>query len=1281
MLKDAKIFETDETIQKKYEATKPFFDRLHREFVKEALQDTDLVGFDEYLGIFRKWKIDKKAVEKDLQKKEGELRKSVVDLFNKKAEAWSFKYKGLKNKNLKIFDEEAVFESVLKMRYGDEKKIKILSDATGEMVSIFDSWKGFTGYFRKFFETRRNFYKEDGTSTAIATRIVDQNLRRFCDNILNFEKIKNKINLTEVEENTKESLSEVFTPEFYSKCLLQDGIDYYNKILGGDPKDQDKRGLNQLINEYRQQKGDKLQLLKSLDKQILSEKEKILKDEIKNNQELLDVLKSFYETANKKIKIFEILFRDFIDNNTNYNLEEVYISREAYNTISHKWTNETEVFDNNLFEALKNEKIVSGTNTKRKDTGYSFPDFITLGNIKKTLDLIKIEKFWKEKYYEISDFGEKHMWEQFLSIFDFEFASLLEKEIIEPESGKKLKVGYKCFSRDFERLLQGIDVDRISSGNKVAIKNFADSVLTIYQMAKYFAIEKKKKWLGDDYNLGEFYQNPEFGYKEKFYNGTYEDIVLVYDKLRNYLTKKPYSEKKWKLNFGNPTLADGWDKNKEKDNFAVILRQDNKYYLGLMTKENSKAFDDCFIEEFRSGLKNGKYEKMVYKYFPDQAKMFPKVCFSAKGLDYFKPSEEIRSIYKNSEFKKGNSFSIKSMHKMIDFYKDCLTRYEGWKGYHFKHIKPTEEYQKNIGEFFRDVAKDGYKITFQDISESYINKKNMTGKLYLFQIKNKDWNCGAKKVKNLHTLYFESLFSKENIAQNFLVKLNGQAEIFYRPRTKDLEKKDIVTKGKGNVIDECNHKEGRAYQKNRFTDDKIFFHVPVTLNRVSKNTNQYQFNSEINSIINGNSNINIIGVDRGEKHLAYYSVINQKGEILDSGSLNFVGKDGSGKPIDYHKKLGEKAKNREQSRRDWQEIEAIKDLKKGYISQVVRKLADLIIKYNAIIVFEDLNMRFKQIRGGIEKSTYQQLEKALIGKLNYLVKKDEKDPEEIGHPLKAYQLSAPFTSFKEMGKQTGIIFYTQANYTSKIDPVTGWRPNLYLKYKNAGQAKKDIIKFSKIEFCNGRFEFTYDLRSFLTENDKPKFSRKAEWKVCSNVERFYWNRKLNNNKGGYKRYKDLTGEFEKLFEKFDIDVKKNILDQIIRIDTEGNETFFNDFIFLFKLVCQIRNTDEKARDVDKQDFILSPVKPFFDSRKSDKFGKNFPKNGDANGAYNIARKGIIMNEHIKQWKKDGSKKYKQGSDLDLLISDQEWDLWLCDRVEWNKKLRYFASRGAKEKSS
>ena len=111
-----------------------------------------------------------------------------------------------------------------------------------------------------------------------------------------------------------------------------------------------------------------------------------------------------------------------------------------------------------------------------------------------------------------------------------------------------------------------------------------------------------------------------------------------------------------------------------------------------------------------------------------------------------------------------------------------------------------------------------------------------------------------------------------------------------------------------------------------------------------------------------------------------------------------------------------------------------------------------------------------------------------------------------------------------------------------------------------------------------------------------------------------------------------------------IDINWNILEQIKNLDTKNNERFFSEFINLFSLICQIRNTNQKEK-WDENDFILSPVEPFFDSRKSKKFWKNLPKNGDENWAFNIARKGLIILDRISQ----------NPEKTDLLILNSDWD--------------------------
>ena len=1242
MLEDNNVFKKDEIIQIKYQDTKPYFDRLHRDFIEESLNDVKLDGLTEYFDNFKEWKKDKNnQINKNTIKKNKELlRKQVVSFFDRKGKEWAtqkYTHLKIKKKDLNILFEEQVFQ-ILKDKYGNEEKTKLINHETGELVSKFDGWKGFTGYFIKLFETRKNFYKSDGTSTAIATRIVDQNLDRFLDNILIYESIKNKISVTEIEEFSNLKADDVFTVNYYSNCLLQDGINQYNEFLGGKTLQNGEKikGINEIINEYRlANKGEKLPFLKKLDKQILSEKGNYT-EEVQTDEELKEILKLFHQSSTTRIKLLKKLLNNFFEDTSKYNLTGIFISKPALNTISHKWTDQTDTFNLNLYEVLKAEKLISGSKNQSEE-GYALPDFISLEYLKIALDKIAPEqRFWKDRYFENLDgdavlHDNKNVWQQFLDIFAFEFYSHFIRNIKNAQAGVEEEDGYEIYDKKIQALFLDF---KINKGTKVTIKNFADEVLNIYQMAKYFALEKKRSWVEDLELDNEFYHHLEYGFKENFYENAYEEIVQPYNKIRNYLTKKPYSENKWKLNFENPTLANGWDKNKESDNTAIILTKGNNYYLAIMHKGDNQIFNDKNKADYHIVGETEYYKKMVYKLFPDPAKMMPKVCFSTKGLDFFKPSTEIINIYKNNEFKIGETFSLQSMQKLISFYIDCLGKYDGWKCYSFEYIKKPNEYLKNIGEFYSDVAKSGYKLDFEEISSDYIETNNKSNKLFLFQIYSKDFSSESKGVKNIHTLYFQEVFSEPNRLNNFPLKLNGQAELFFRPKT---EISRLGNKKDNNNKEIINHK--------RYSNDKIFFHIPITFNRYAKGDNR--FNTQINNFLANNPDIKIIGVDRGEKHLAYYSVIRQNGEIIESGSLNTINN------VDYATKLDERAKNREQARKDWQDVEVIKDLKKGYISQVVRRLADLAIKHNAIIVMEDLNMRFKQIRGGIEKSIYQQLEKALIEKLNYLVDKKEVDPEKAGHLLRAYQLTAPITSFKEMGKQTGIIFYTQASYTSRIDPLTGWRPNLYLKYTNANKAKEDLLKFDSIEYNadKDRFEFRYDITKFQQLKEYPK---KTNWTICSNVERYRWNKRLNNNKGGYDYYPNITENLKELLKDYSIETEsKDIKQQISEVVESGNEKLFKDLLFYINLICQIRNTQQDKQG-DENDFILSPIEPFFDSRKSEINGKNLPRNGDDNGAYNIARKGIIILNKISDFV---SKKITAENLIlnDLYISHSEWD--------------------------
>ena len=186
--------------------------------------------------------------------------------------------------------------------------------------------------------------------------------------------------------------------DFYNKCLLQNGIDSYNEILGGKTLDNGEklRGINELVNEFRQKnKSEKLPFLKLLDKQILSEKEKFIIG-IENDEKLLEKLKEFLKIAEEKTGILRHLFSDFISKSANYDLSKIYISKEALNTITYKWVSDVRKFEESIFEIINKKDPKIG----KDENGYKFPNFITLQHIKDGLEKDQGEKFWKEKYYK-----------------------------------------------------------------------------------------------------------------------------------------------------------------------------------------------------------------------------------------------------------------------------------------------------------------------------------------------------------------------------------------------------------------------------------------------------------------------------------------------------------------------------------------------------------------------------------------------------------------------------------------------------------------------------------------------------------------------------------------------------------------------------------------------------------------------------------------------------------------------------------------------------------------
>ncbi|MCX8480949.1 MAG: type V CRISPR-associated protein Cas12a/Cpf1, partial [Sediminibacterium sp.] len=293
---------------------------------------------------------------------------------------------------------------------------------------------------------------------------------------------------------------------------------------------------------------------------------------------------------------------------------------------------------------------------------------------------------------------------------------------------------------------------------------------------------------------------------------------------------------------------------------------------------------------------------------------------------------------------------------------------------------------------------------------------------------------------------------------------------------------------------------------------------------------------------------------------------------------------------------------------------------------------------------------FMRGRQKVDKQIYQKFEKMLIDKLNYYVDKD-KFNSGLGGLLKALQLSSKFESFEKLGKQSGFLFYVPAFLTSKIDPTSGFVNLLYPKYETIKQAQEFLNKFESIQYNSQENHFEFSITNLNSFNPKAAGTQQ-NWTICTNGIR------LENFRNKEKNYqwdtKDvkLTNEFKKLLDENNIHyVGGNCIKyEIVQIN---EAKFFKDLFHLLKLTLQIRNN----RTGTDEDFLLSCVKNkdgyFYDSRDK-RINQTLPENADANGAYNIARKGLMLIKRVQGELQKYDDKEKVDEKNKLVISNKEW---------------------------
>lgn len=507
----------------------------------------------------------------------------------------------------------------------------------------------------------------------------------------------------------------------------------------------------------------------------------------------------------------------------------------------------------------------------------------------------------------------------------------------------------------------------------------------------------------------------------------------------------------------------------------------------------------------------------------------------------------------------------------------------------------------------------------------------------------------------------------EGIYREIYLYANGRTNSISAEAQRYIDEENVVIKdAKYEII-----KDKRFYG-----ETKYMFHCPITINFKAKSGGK-SIDSKINNALQQSDNLQFIGIDRGEKHLVYSCTIDKECRIIKCGHYDVIN------GTDYVQKLEAVADQRSSAKTNWQAENKIADLKRGYLSHVVHSLVEEVVKDgdtiapHSYVVLEDLNTEMKRGRQKIEKQVYQNMETALAKKLNFVVDKNAKQGE-LGSVSKALQLTPLINNYQDIEgeKKFGVMLYTRANYTSVTDPATGWRKTIYIKNgKDVDMRKQIIEKFSDFGFDGKDYYFeyieahaghTWRIYSGKNGNPLPRFQNKKQLLKDKNI----WAPEQIN----------VADILDKLFVRFDKTKSfKQQMEQGVELEKiDGRrETAWQSLRYALDLIQQIRNTGIQK---DDDNFLYSPVRngngEHFDTRNHIYNGElSAIVDADANGAYNIARKGLIMDAHIKHWITLGS---KEKSDLDLFVSDKEWDLWLLNRDQWERDLGVFALRSKKE---
>lgn len=653
----------------------------------------------------------------------------------------------------------------------------------------------------------------------------------------------------------------------------------------------------------------------------------------------------------------------------------------------------------------------------------------------------------------------------------------------------------------------------------------------------------------------------------------YNDINLLYNMAKNYITQKGNNKIKKALSFSTSGFAGGWSESVENTKRVFLMKDDlGSKYLGIYNligcKANGKSVSSVSrtIKESLTEEKTEKqcYRKMVCSVTSDVKKSIPRLFVNSQL-----PEPEL-TRFKKKEYNDDEKF----LAFIIDFIKEKIEKHETWKSYNFKYKEHYESYD----EFCDDLQKQGYILKWKYIEKSIIDELVDNGCIYLFKISSKYDRYNFKK--SIHEKYFDALFSDEN-ENGKLIKLLGNAEVFYRePQIKNpyIHKKgsllvnkhydngktigseysEIAKNIQGTTVDGIVTKicDRDIIKDERYTREQFSIHIPVKIGNIS--SKEKVDSLAIEKLKKPN---NTVVITRSNNHFLYAVVFDDGMNVLEKRSLNVV------KGVNYKEKLEIAEDLKKKDALSWKEIKSTSGLMDGYISYAIREVADLVLKYDAMVVLEKATAN-----GGsfnlLSTRTYEKFKNALINKLQFLNDVSKKDTEP-GGVLNPYNLTH-VDKDKDFEKElNGIVLQIPAFYMAMKD-INSEFVLLKSPYaKNQSQRKNLVNKFKNFNFNNEKnvFELEYDSKKF---NSKYKNTF-----ICDS----FGERIIRQN--GETERVNLTDHIKQNLMENGLDFRTG--ENLYSIYDEQNKSHINAIYESLKLILQMYNFDSNEA------YYVSPV--------------------------------------------------------------------------------------------